>query len=196
MKTGHRVADGPHDFRVVVAGEAGMDAALQANLGRASLPRLLAASHDLVHRHEVGGPAQVLGELSFRERAETALEVAHVRVLDVPRDDVGHHVAVHVTPQAIRSREDSLALGAARGEEAHELVLAELMAVELERERVAADEERNVDRLARGPTIFAREAVRVGRATNERAHGGIDPTIEVGDMFWVERQPRHELEAA
>ena len=74
--------------QVVVAVERRVDAALEADLDGAALPRLLDAADDLVERREVGGAAQVLGELALRERAEAALEVADVRVLDVPRDDV------------------------------------------------------------------------------------------------------------
>ena len=74
--------------RVVVARERRMDPALEADLGRAALPGLADAPHDLLVGHEVRRPAEVLGELPLREGAEPAAEVADVRVLDVPRDDV------------------------------------------------------------------------------------------------------------
>src|SRR3712207_8869219 len=55
-------------------------AALQADLDRAALPCLARAAHDLVERDEVGRAAQVRGEPAFGEGAETAAEVADVRV--------------------------------------------------------------------------------------------------------------------
>ena len=47
VEAGHRVLDRRHDLGVVVARERRVDAALQADLGRAALPRLLAAPDDL-----------------------------------------------------------------------------------------------------------------------------------------------------
>ena len=84
----HGVLDRPHDVRVVVARERRMDPALEADLRRAALPRLLGAPNDLLERDEVRRAAQVRRELPLRERAEAAAEVADVRVLDVPGDDV------------------------------------------------------------------------------------------------------------
>ena len=77
-------------------------------------------------------PAQVLGE-PLRERAEAAAEVADVRVLDVPGDDVGHLVTADLPPEPVRGGEDALRLAPPRGQQTCELVLAELAAGELER---------------------------------------------------------------
>ena len=162
--SGTRCLDRGDDLRVVVAGEGRVDAALQAHLGGAALPRLDRAPHDLLHRHEERRPAQVLGELALRERAEAALEVADVRVLDVPGDDVADLVAADLAPEPVGGGEHALALVAARREQPHELVLAELVACQLERHRVAPDEERHRHGLARRPTVLAREAERVGDA--------------------------------
>src|SRR5262245_39297182 len=101
-----------------------MDAALQADLGGAARPRLFHAPGDLLVRDEIGGAAQVFGQLALREGAEPAPEVANVRVLDVPGDDVGDLVAVDLAPQAVGSGEDALPLLAAGTEEPHDLVLA------------------------------------------------------------------------
>ena len=76
------------DAAIVVAGERRMDAALQADLGGAALPRLDGAPRDLLVRDEVRRAAQVRGELALREGAEAAAEVADVRVVDVAGDDV------------------------------------------------------------------------------------------------------------
>ena len=115
---GTRVADRRDDARVVVARERGMDAALQAHLGRAALPGLERAPDDLLVRDEERRATKVLGELPLRERAEAAPEVADVRVLDVPRDDVGDRVAADLAPQPVGGREDALALLAAAAREA------------------------------------------------------------------------------
>ena len=106
---------------VVVARERRVDAALEADLGRAPLPRLHGAAHDLVERNEEGGAAQVLGELPLREGAEAALEVTDVRVLDVPRHDVRDLVAADLAPEPVGRREHALALGSAGLEEPLEL---------------------------------------------------------------------------
>ena len=139
-----------------------MDPALEADLRRAALPRLVGAAHDLLVRDEVRRAAQVRRELALRERAEAAAEVADVRVLDVPRHDVGDDVAVHLAPQRVGRGEDALPLLAARAEEPHDLVLAELVAG-VERQRVAADDERHRAGLARRPRVLAREPERVRR---------------------------------
>ena len=89
MQVGQRLADRAHEVEVPGAREAGVDAALQADLGGAAIPRLGAAPHDLVDAEQVGGPAQVGGQAALRERAEAAAEVADVGVVDVPADDVG-----------------------------------------------------------------------------------------------------------
>src|SRR6188768_504965 len=103
-----------------------MDSALQADLGRAALPRLPRAPDDLLERDEVRRAAQVRREPALRERAEAAPEVADVRVLDVARDDVADLVAADLAPQPVRRREDALPLIATRTEEPHELFLTQL----------------------------------------------------------------------
>src|SRR2546423_15654359 len=87
------VLDLPHDRLVVLAGESGMDSALQADLGRAARPSLAGTTRDLAVRHEIRGAAQIRRELALRERAKATAEVADVRVLDVPGADVRHVVS-------------------------------------------------------------------------------------------------------
>ena len=114
MDAGNSVLDRAHDVGVVVAGEGRVDAALEADLGRSALPRLLGAPHDLVERDEVRRAAQVPRELPLGERAEAAAEVADVRVLDVPGDDVRHVVTAHLAPQPVSGSEDACRLLSAR----------------------------------------------------------------------------------
>ena len=128
MQTREPPLDRAYDGEVVVARERRVDAALQADLGRAAFPRLAQRAHDLVVRDEVRRAAQVRRELALREGAEAAAEVADVRVLDVARDDVGDLVAVDLAAQPVGGGEDTLAFLAARAEEARQLVLPELVA--------------------------------------------------------------------
>src|SRR2546421_3141940 len=102
-----------------------MDPTLEADLDGPALPGLAAAPQDLVGRHEVRRAAQVLREVPLREGAEAAAEVADVRVVDVPRDDVGDLVPVHLAPQAVGGGEDRPEVRAARGEQRNEVVLLE-----------------------------------------------------------------------
>ena len=62
---GHGRLDRAHDARVVVARERRVDPALEADLGRAALPRLARASHDLLERDEVRRAAQVPASFPF-----------------------------------------------------------------------------------------------------------------------------------
>ncbi len=106
----HRLLDRAHDVRVVVAGERRVDPALQADLGRTALPCLARAANDLLERDEVRRAAQVPRELSLREGAEATAEVADVRVLDVPGDDVRHLVAADLPAEIVRGGEHALHL--------------------------------------------------------------------------------------
>ena len=165
-----------------------MDTALQADLGRASLPRLARAPDDLLARDEIRRAAQVPRQLAFRERAEAAAEVADVRVLDVPGDDVRHHVAAHLLSEPVRSREDALQLSTARLQQTGQLVLAQVVAGELERHRVASYEKRDAARLAGRPCIIAGEPDRVGGSTDVRRDGRIAPALQVRHVLGVDRQ--------
>ena len=109
--------DRANDVEVVGAGERRVDPPLQADPGRAPLPRL-AAADDLLGGDEVRPPAQVRGQLALRERAEAAAEVAHVRVVDVARDDVGDGVAAHLVAERVGGEEDGRQRTAARARKA------------------------------------------------------------------------------
>ena len=70
-----------------------MDAALEADLGRASLPGLGRAAHDFVEREVVRRAPQRLMRLALGEGAERAAVGADVGVVDVAVDDVADDVA-------------------------------------------------------------------------------------------------------
>ena len=184
--------DRPHHVGVVVPRERGMDPALEAHLRRPAIPCLLGAADDLLARDEVWRAAEVRRELALRERAEAAAEVAHVRVLDVPRHDVGDLVAADLASQRVGRREHARRLLPACLQEPRDLVLAELGTAELERRCVAADDERHAERLAGRPRVVAREPARVGRSEHERQHGRIEPPR--ADVLGVDGQPRRQLE--
>src|SRR5580765_6815444 len=141
-----------------------MDSALQTDLGRAALPGLLAAAHDLLVRHEVRRAAQVRRQLPLREGTEPAAEVADVRVLDVARDDVRHRVAADLAPELIGGRKDTVALVSSRAKEAHDFLLAELC-TSVDRQRVPRNE-RDRSVLAWRPAVLAREPERIRCAQN------------------------------
>ncbi len=193
MEAGHGLLDRADDRDVVVAVERRVDPALEAHLGRAALPGLDRAAHDLLVRHQEGRAAQVGRELPLREGAEAAAEVADVRVLDVPGHDVGHLVAVDIAAERIGCREHALPLLAARAEQAHDLLLAELVA-RTAGDRVAADDEGDLAGLARRPGVLAGQPERVGGAQNPGKHLGVDP-LGV-DVARVDGEARRELEAA
>src|SRR5687768_18514402 len=151
--------DRVHHGGVVLAGEGRMDPSLEAHLGRAAIPGLPSAPDDLLVWDEVGRAAEVRRQLPLRERAEAAAEVADVRVLDVPRHDVGDLVAADLAAQAVGGGEDTLALVGAGSEEANELVLPQPVA-RVDRERVARDDEWDAVATARMPVVLAGQAER------------------------------------
>ena len=132
-----RRADRPHEVEVPGAGEARVDAALQADLRRAAIPRLLAAADDLVDAEQVGRAAQVGRQPALRERAEAAAEVADVGVVDVPADDVGDGVARALGAPRVGRLREQLHLGSACGEQRLGAGLVEVVAPLAAAERVA-----------------------------------------------------------
>ncbi len=194
MDGGERVPDRRDDACVVVPGERGMDPSLEAHLRGPALPRLGGAPDDLLVRDEECRAAEVLRELPLRERAEAAPEVADVRVLDVPGDDVGDLVAADLSTQTVGGGEHLLALPTTAGEKPGELVLPELVTHEPDRRRIAAEEEGRNDRLAGRPSILACQPHRVGGPADRRSDGRVGPDVERSDVLRVERQPRGELE--
>jgi len=126
MQLGEHLLDRTANVEVEVAGEPGMDAALQADLGGAAVPGLFAAADDLVERDEVGRPAEVGRQLPLGERAEPAAEVADVRVVDVAGDDVGDRVAADLAAELVGSGDDGREVLAAGAEQLGDVVFVEL----------------------------------------------------------------------
>ena len=114
------------DVHVEVAREGRMDAALQADLGAAALPGLLATADNLVERDEVRGAAQVGRQLPLGKGAEAAAEVADICVVDVPCDDVGDGVAADLAAQEVGGLHDSGEVVTAGSEELCNVVFGEL----------------------------------------------------------------------
>src|SRR5215204_7716179 len=190
MDLGYRRLHGLADLDVRLAGERRVDPALEADLDAPALPRLLGAAGDLLDRHQIRLAAQVFGELPFRERAEAAAEVADVGVVDVAGDDVGDLVSADLAPEPVGGREHTVGVLPARGEEPHDLVLAELL-TGVDRERVPRDE-RDRCLVTRGPAVFSGEPVAVGPTQSGREHRWIDPFPT--QVLRVHSEPRGELE--
>ena len=121
-----RLPDGLDDLQVIVTVELRVDPALQADLGGPQFLGFADPVGDLAELEQVGGPAEVEGKWALGEGAEPALEGADVGVVDVPVGHEGHLVADDLRPQAIGDFGDGPDLGAAGGEQGHDLVLVDL----------------------------------------------------------------------
>ena len=124
----HRFLDGAADRFVGLAGVVGMDAALQADLGGAALPRLDGAPRHLFQGEVVGLAAQVVVRAALGEGAEAAAEVADVGVVDVAVDDVADDVAAHRLAQRVGRTGDMAIVGVARREQPLDLGMVEPLA--------------------------------------------------------------------
>ena len=98
---------------VQVALHLGRQAGLDADLGRAQIPRLFGAPHYLLRRQQVA----LLGAMVAAEGAEAAALDADVREVDVAVDDVRHDVAHLLAAQRIRREHERLHVGAGAVEE-------------------------------------------------------------------------------
>ncbi len=179
------------------AGEARVDPALEADLGGAALPGLARAAGDLGVRDEVRLAAQARGELALRERAEAAAEIADVRVVDVPGDDVRDVVAVDLAAQVVGGRADGGCRATAGREHRDQVGLAELGAALDAAER--AQQRRRSPRRDRHccagrPGVLAGKAERV-RATQGRGDDAVvEPPARIAHVLGVDREPGRELE--
>ena len=123
-----RLSDGPDHLEVVVAVEARVDAALEAHLGGPGGLGLGDSLGDVAQLQEVRGAAQVERQRALGERAEPALEGAHVGVVDVAVGHPGDHVADLVAAQLVGDLGHGPHLGAPGREQRDDLVLADLLA--------------------------------------------------------------------
>ena len=192
---------------VVVAVEVGVDATLQAHLGGAAVDRFQDAALDLLVVEEVGRAAEVQRERALRERAEPALERAHVRVVDVAVADERDRVTHRVAPELVGDRGDLEEVGATRAEQGDDLVDVDLLAGEDAVEhlahrsagpgRPARRHRRREQRgrrgpAARGPGVVARQALEVGRAAHREAHVVVQPAVAVAHVLGVHGEARRE----
>ena len=101
VDAGRRILHRPADRQVRLARIVGMNPALEADLGRPATPGLPGAARNFREVEIVGPAAQVRAQPTLGERAEPALEVADVGVVDVAVDDVAHGLAVALAAQRI-----------------------------------------------------------------------------------------------
>eukprot|EP00964_Phaeocystis_antarctica_P046196 scaffold26660_cov60-Phaeocystis_antarctica.AAC.1 len=120
LPSGRAVARRAKEAEVGVAVVAGVDAALHAHLGRASVPRLRGAPRHLLSLELVRRPAQLLGYLrlpALGEGAEGARVHALVRVVDVAHHRVAHAAARHARAQLVGRGAHGGAVCPPRGEQ-------------------------------------------------------------------------------
>src|SRR5579863_443730 len=94
--------------QVGLAGVTGIDPALHADLGGASVPGLRRPPRDFVKREVIRPTPQLLSSSAFRKSAEAALEGADVGVIDIAVDDVAYDCAVGLLAQFICRRKYNL----------------------------------------------------------------------------------------
>ena len=150
----HGFLHGGDDIDVSLARVLGMDAALHAHFRAAALPGFPRAALDLLVGEVVGPTAQVLGQLALGKRAELALEVADVGVVDVAVDDVADGVAVDLGPQRVGGLHDGVEVIAPGADEADDRVLLEIVSGARPGEDV-----RHVGRHVRRPALDALEGL-------------------------------------
>ena len=149
-----------------LAGVIRMDAALEADLGCASLPGLGRAAHDFVEGEVIRRATQRLMRLALGEGAERAAVGTDVGVVDVAVDDVADDIAARRAAKRIGRGDDALIVGVARREQPYDLrrvqAGAGLSAFDdaLDRRIDAA----RVDRAARAETTFVPGAQLSSRA--------------------------------
>ena len=184
-----------------------MDAALETHLGGSAVDGFEHPALDLLVVEEIGRAPQVERQRSLRERAEPALERAHVRVVDVPVADERDRVADGVGSQLIGDHRDFDEVGAARSEEGDDLVDADGLTCHHAVEHLAdrgtgagrppgyrrARKERRRCRFApRGPRVVARQALEVGGATHREPDVVVQPPVAVADVLGIDGEARRE----
>ena len=93
-----------------------MDAALEADFGRASLPGLGRAADDFIDSKVIGRATQRLMRLALGEGAERAAIGAYVGVVDVAVDDVADGVAADSSAKLIGCGDNAAVIRVARRE--------------------------------------------------------------------------------
>jgi len=162
------------DGEIGLAAVIGMNAALKADLRRASRPRFGGAADNLFEREVVRRAAQGLMRLALGEGAERAAVRADVGVVDVAVDDIADDVAACLSAKRVGCADNAAVVGVARREQAHDLRRVEARAV------LSAPD----DALDR----------RIGRARMNRGHGRGD--LRAGRPIVIAREPFGVAEAA
>ena len=214
------LSDRPDDLEVVVAVEARMDAALQADLGGSQGLGLTDPVGDLAQLEEVGGAPEIEGERSLGEGTEPALEGADVGVVDVPVVDVGDLVAHGLDAELVSHRRHGADLGTPGREQGHDLVLAHQVPArhpgqdlahravcrghghhrrsggppEAVRARVC-HQDRGRMLATGGPGVVAPEALGVGGVEDREPHGLVQPPVRVQGELRVQGQAGGQREA-
>src|SRR6516225_5953210 len=115
---------GPANVEIFGAGVARMDAALHANFGGATRPRLAHAPFDLAERDIVRPTAQRLAHLAFGKGAEATFEITDVGVVDIAGDDVGNDGTIGDLPQLVGRRAHRRELVAPATKQPHDVGFA------------------------------------------------------------------------
>src|SRR5271156_5429049 len=102
-----------------------MNAALQANLCRAALPRLADAAREFSRVKVIWSAAQRSVPAALGKRAELASVSANISVIDVAIDDVVHDLAVDLATQRIGRITHGSHVLAARFKQLDDLVFGE-----------------------------------------------------------------------
>ena len=188
---------GPHRLQhveVVVAVEVGVDAALEAHLGRAKRLGLGDPSAHLVQVEQVRGAAQIERQRALRERAELAPERADVGVVDVAVDHEGDVVARRSVVAAGRPARPPSRTSEPRAENKVTISSSPTSwppghpGQDLADRAPGAGGGRPVDRVeegrrvglpARAPRRLPRQALGVGGVEDEEAHRVVEPALGV-----------------
>ena len=184
-----RRLDRAADVEIGRAGVVGMDAALQAHLGGAAIPRFPRAAHDFVQVEVVRRAAQRLVRLALGERAELAAVVADVGVVDVAVDDVAHDVAADRLAQRIGRGDDMLVVGVARGEQPDDFGFVQPRAGHRLRHRIA---DRGIDAVAASARAACGSTVRPGAQSSSRAQ----PSASIARRTRVAMSGAHQRSAS
>ena len=201
MHVRQRRLDGLGDTDIGVAGIVGMDAALQAHLGRPARPGLLGPPHDLAHLQVVRRAAQRLVRLALGEGAERAAIVTNVGIVDVAVDHVTDHLAADAFPKCVGGLDHPVVVDVARREQPHDLALVQPLAFHRAVQdpldaAVHAGEARprrkRDRRQPRRPAVVARQPVGIGRLAHLRRDRRRQPACRRLGIGRIHRQPLHQ----
>ena len=178
-----------------------MDAPLEADFGRASLPRFDRATDDFIKSEVIRRAAQRLMRLALGESAERAAIGAYVCVVDIPVDDVADDITARRSAKRIGCADHAAVIGVARCEQPYDLRFVQAGAA-LSTLDDALD--RRVDRLrmnrgqgrrgfrARRPIVVTREALGVAEAARLLGDLRRGPGAKIARIGGVDREAVHQ----